>query len=107
ESLTIGIYSVRPTSFPRCRNEATHEKNWRHVMVKQGIAALLAVPFLCSSLAFAQGAMEYESKDPGAWHQHFCTERYARKAAHLAYLEAKLNLTEQQKPNWGKWRQTK
>jgi len=76
-------------------------------MVKQGIAALLAVPFLCSSLAFAQSAMEYESKDPGAWHQHFCTERYARKAAHLAYLEAKLNLTDQQKPAWTKWRQAK
>jgi len=76
-------------------------------MVKHGIAAFLAIPLLCSSLAFAQDAMEYEGKDQSAWHQHFCTERYARKAAHLAYLEAKLNLTEQQKPNWGKWRQTK
>jgi hypothetical protein len=76
-------------------------------MVKQGIAAFLAIPFLCSSLAFAEDAMEYEGKDPGAWHQHFCTERYAWKAAHLAYLEAKLNLAEQQKPAWTKWRQTK
>ena len=76
-------------------------------MVKQGIGALLAVPLLYSSLAFAEDAMEYEGKDPGAWHQHFCTERYARKAAHLAYLEAKLNLTDQQKSAWTKWRQAK
>jgi len=76
-------------------------------MVKHGIAAFLAIPLLCSSLAFAQGAMEYEDKDPSAWHQHFCTERYARKAAHLAYLEAKLNLTDQQKAAWAKWRQAK
>jgi hypothetical protein len=77
------------------------------VMVKQEIAALLALPLLCSSLAFAQSPMEYEGKDPSGWHQHFCTERYARKAAHLAYLEAKLNLTDQQKPTWAKWRQAK
>ena len=76
-------------------------------MVKRGIVALLAIPLLCSSLAFAQSATEDEGKDPAAWHQHFCTERYARKAAHLAYLEAKLNLTDQQKPAWAKWRQTK
>ena len=76
-------------------------------MVKQGIAAILAVPLLCSSLAFAQSAEEYEGKDPSAWHQHFCTERYARKAAHLAYLEAKLNLTDPQKPAWAKWRQAR
>jgi len=76
-------------------------------MVKQGIAALLAIPFLCSSLAFGQSATEFEGKDPGAWHQRFCIERYARNAAHLAYLEAKLNLTDQQKPAWTKWRQTK
>ena len=76
-------------------------------MVKQGIVALLAIPFLCSSLAFGQSATEYEGKDPGAWHQRFCTERYARNAAHLAYLEAKLNPTDQQKPAWTKWRQTK
>ena len=76
-------------------------------MVKQGLAAILAVPMLCSSLAFAEDAMEYEGKDPGAWHQNFCTERYAMKAAHLAYLEAKLNLTDQQKPAWAKWWQTK
>jgi hypothetical protein len=76
-------------------------------MVKHAIAAFLAVPLLCSSFAFAQSAMEYEGKDQSAWHQNFCTERYARKAAHLAYLEAKLNLTDQQKPVWSKWRQTK
>ena len=76
-------------------------------MIKQGIATFLAIPLLGSSLAFAQGAMEYEGKDPSAWHQQFCTERYARKAAHLAYLEAKLNLTDQQKLAWTKWRQGK
>jgi len=76
-------------------------------MVKQGIVALLAVPFLCAPLAFAEQAGDFEGKDPGAWHQNFCIERYARKAARLAYLEAKLNLAAEQKPAFGKWRQVK
>jgi hypothetical protein len=93
--------------FLDAKDEAANQNTRRHAMIKQGIATFLAIPLLGSSLAFAQGAMEYEGKDPSAWRQHFCTERYARKAAHFAYLEAKLNLTEQQKPAWAKWRQAK
>ncbi len=76
-------------------------------MVKHGIAALLALPLLCSSFAYAQDAKDYNGNDRGEWHQRLCTERYAKSAARLAYLEAKLNLTEQQKPAWGRWRQAK
>jgi hypothetical protein len=40
-----------------------------------------------------------------AWHKEVCTEHYARKASHLAYLQAKLGLTEQQSAAFAKWRQ--
>ena len=46
----IGIYSVRPTTFPQCWDEVTHEKNRR------------------------SEARKYEGKDPGARHQHFISE---------------------------------
>jgi hypothetical protein len=93
--------------FLDAKDEVANQNTRRHVMIKQGIATFLAIPLLGASLAFAQGAMEYEGKDPSAWRQQFCTERYARKASHLAYLEPKLNLADQQMPAWTKWRQVK
>lgn len=45
----------------------------------------------------------------GRWHQfsprQVCIERYAREAGHLAYLEARLDLTPDEQPLWDKWRQ--
>lgn len=74
-------------------------------MVRHGIAVFLIAPLLCPSLAFAEDAKD--GKDKGEWRQEFCTESYAESQAALAYLEAKLNLTEEQKPAWQRWRQTK
>ena len=34
-----------------------------------------------------------------------CIEHFARSAGHLAYLEARLQLTANQQPQWDKWRQ--
>jgi periplasmic protein CpxP/Spy len=41
--------------------------------------------------------------DPASRGKSRCIERFARSAAHLAYLEAKLDLTAEQKPLWDKW----
>jgi hypothetical protein len=80
------------------------------------LSNLIAVGFVAavsaSPLAFAQTA----SSSPPAqaqpqaesqradWHQRACAERYARMAGRLAYLEARLELTADQRPLWDKWR---
>ncbi len=79
------------------------------------IAGAIALAFLWSPLAFAQdvpqgdaeGGWHQHWQNRGEWHQKMCTERYAQKAARLAYLDAKLALTDQQRPAWNKWRQIK
>jgi len=84
-------------------------------MPKHRIALALALPFAAISLALAQeaptasgeGGWHHRWENQAEWHQKMCTERYARKAARLAYLEAKLALSEQQRAAWTKWRQTK
>jgi len=43
--------------------------------------------------------------DFGAWHKEMCSEHYARTAGHLAYLQAKLGLSEAQQATFAKWRQ--
>ena len=87
------------------------------------LAAIAAVPLLWASLAVAQpaagdapaGTMAMQPhpmmdgavppKDLAKWHKGMCTERYAHQSAHLAYLEAKLALTDKQRPAWIKWQQ--
>jgi hypothetical protein len=43
--------------------------------------------------------------DPAARHAEICRDRLAEHAARLAFLEARLELTEAQKPLFNKWRQ--
>ncbi len=74
-------------------------------MIRHGMVFFLIAPLLCPSLALAQDAND--GKDKSDWRQEFCTEGYAESQAALAYLEAKLNLTAEQKPAWERWRQTK
>jgi hypothetical protein len=44
-------------------------------------------------------------EDHGWASRHDCSERAARLAGRLAYLEVKLDLTAEQRPLWDKWRQ--
>jgi hypothetical protein len=80
-----------------------------------------ALPLLWVATAFAQGApvnpppadqatppqaeMMHRKEDPAARHKAFCSDRYAHEVAHLAYLEAKLDLSEKQRATWHKWQQ--
>lgn len=52
-----------------------------------------------------QMAKEPSAKELAEWHKGMCTDRYAHEAGRLAYLQARLNLTEQQIPAWVKWAQ--
>ncbi|PKU25387.1 Spy/CpxP family protein refolding chaperone [Telmatospirillum siberiense] len=82
---------------------------------------LTAFPLLWATMACAQGVppspppagqppaptseMRHSEEDPVARHKNFCDEHHAHEIARLAYLEAKLDLTEKQRAAWNKWRQ--
>ena len=74
------------------------------------LAAAVALPL--STAAFAQstppsapGWGQGQAGDPVARHKAMCTNMYAERAGHFAELEAKLNLTAQQRPAFEQWRQ--
>jgi len=83
-------------------------------MSRSRIAALAAVALVCATAAIAQTAgnggatpapKAFEQLDPVARMKSMCIERFARSAGHMAYLEARLQLTPDQQPQWDKWRQ--
>ncbi|HXP98404.1 MAG TPA: Spy/CpxP family protein refolding chaperone [Telmatospirillum sp.] len=49
--------------------------------------------------------MMRREEDPVLRHKTFCSDHYAHDVARLAYLEAKLDLTEKQRSAWVKWQQ--
>jgi len=75
----------------------------------------IAALSLGAAVAFAQTAAPPSGTPAAAGNPHrmmhhvsradMCMEHYARRAAHVAYLETRLNLTAQQKPLWAKWRE--
>ncbi len=74
----------------------------------------IAALSLGAAVAFAQSAAPGASPPPAAAHPHpmhhishadMCMERLAHRAGHFAYLEARLNLTVEQKPLWAKWQE--
>ncbi len=75
-------------------------------MRKFSLALLASVAVLAASAAMAETpTAATHATDHADWHKKMCSEMYAHKAGRLAYLEAKLDLTEQQKAAWAKWRQ--
>ena len=83
-------------------------------MSRSRIAALAAVAVVCATAAIAQTAGSggsakaseaVENHDPAARIKSMCIEHFARSAGNMAYLEAKLELTPAQQPQWDKWRQ--
>ncbi|PKU23546.1 Spy/CpxP family protein refolding chaperone [Telmatospirillum siberiense] len=67
-------------------------------------AALAAPPNAPEGPAPAGGADRHHG-DFAAWHKEMCTEHFARMAEHLGYLQARLELSDQQAPAFDKWRQ--
>lgn len=51
----------------------------------------------------AQMAKQPSAKDFAAWHKSMCGEHFAHQTARLAYLQARLDLTEKQLPAFRKW----
>ncbi len=82
------------------------------VLKSAALAAVLAVPLSTAALAQSAPPMGPAARpqwaqagDPVARHKAMCTDMYAERAGHLAKLEAKLNLTAQQRPAFDQWRQ--
>ncbi len=64
------------------------------------------LPLLWTTMAVAQEAPPNPPPDdPVLRHKAFCGDRYAHEVARLAYLEAKLEVTEKQRGAWYKWQQ--
>jgi hypothetical protein len=96
-------------------------------MSRKGLLAAAAISLLCATGAMAQTSTDGTTAGSGVtladgskgftkpMHRHFsrmrdpafakdmCIEHFARSAGKLAYLEAKLQLTADQKPLWDKW----
>jgi len=50
---------------------------------------------------------DWPMKDWAAWHKERCADHYAGLAGQLAFLEAKLNLTDAQRGPWNAWREAR
>jgi hypothetical protein len=96
-------------------------------MSRKGLLAAAAISLLCATGAMAQTSSDGTAGGSGVtladgangsakpMHRHFahmrdpaaaknmCIEHFARSTGRLAYLEAKLQLTADQKPLWDKW----
>jgi len=81
-------------------------------MLRKMLRLAFAAALFTSALALAQtlppgppAPGQAQAQPPGADRPPFdCTERYARLAARLAYLQVKLELTADQRALWDKWR---
>jgi hypothetical protein len=79
---------------------------WATAAFSQGVPA--NPPSRDSSVqqpAMSHPGMMHREEDPVVRHKTFCGDRYAHEIGRLAYLEAKLDLTEKQRSAWHKWQQ--
>ncbi len=77
----------------------------RQIFVQAGAAAVI-----CAASAIAQ-ASPANTNEPmpsktemATWHQQMCSDRYARHVGQVAYLEAKLSLSDAQRPLFASWK---
>ena len=74
---------------------------------KKTIGALVGGVLLATGAQAADGVSgAMKNLDPEAWHKQMCTDRYADSAGRMAYIEAKLSLTDSQRPLFDSWKQT-
>jgi hypothetical protein len=77
----------------------------RQIFVQAAAAAVI-----CAASAIAQASPTNTSEpmpnktDVANWHQQMCSDRYARRVGEVAYLEAKLSLSDAQRPLFASWK---
>jgi len=80
-------------------------------MIRSRLLPLALVAALVGTGGIVQASAADNPPAAGWHHKHnaafqpkdFCLNRFARTAGHLAYTEAKLQLTVSQRPLWDKW----
>src|SRR4051794_5152490 len=80
---------------------------------RTAILSLVAVLYAIGPSGISQASAEegmtpparHNEHDRAEWMKNKCLSRFARSAGHLAYLQAKLQLTPAQQPLWDKWQQ--
>jgi Spy/CpxP family protein refolding chaperone len=79
---------------------------------RQIIVQAAAAAVICAASAIAQASPANTNEpmpsktDMASWHQQMCTDRYARHVGEMAYLEAKLSLSDVQRPLFASWKDT-
>jgi LTXXQ motif family protein len=77
----------------------------RQILVQAAAAAVICA---ASAIAQASPANTHEpmpsKTDMASWHQQMCSDRYARHVGQIAYLEAKLSLSDAQHPLFASWK---
>jgi LTXXQ motif family protein len=96
-----------------CGNVIRAGATWRKrkAMIRTRLLPLALVVTLISAGGIVQASAEDDGPAAGWHHKHdaafqpkdFCLNRFARTAGHLAYTEAKLQLTASQHALWDKW----
>jgi hypothetical protein len=77
----------------------------RQILVQAAAAAVI-----CAASAIAQASPANTDEptpsrtDMATWHQQMCSDRYARHVGQVAYLEAKLSLSDAQRPLFASWK---
>ncbi len=80
------------------------------MVMRQILVQAAAAAVICAASAIAQAAPTNTTEpmsnrpDRAAWHQQMCTDHYARHVGEIAYLEAKLSLSDAQRPLFASWR---
>jgi hypothetical protein len=73
-------------------------------------AAAVAISFVSAIAQAAPAGDKHDGDRPhpdfAAWHQHMCTDQYAYRVGDMAYLEAKLSLTDSQRALFAQWKDT-
>jgi hypothetical protein len=77
----------------------------RQIFVQAAAATVICA---VSAIAQASPANTHEpmpdKADMASWHQARCSDHYARHVGEIAYLEAKLSLTDAQRPLFASWK---
>jgi hypothetical protein len=86
-------------------------QQWSVSMSKIKFIMMSAIPLIMASVAMAaepptRPGSEPQREDPAVMHQRMCEDHYAGRAGEMAYLEARLALTDAQRPLFAKWRQS-
>src|ERR1700742_989926 len=80
---------------------------YRQILVQAAAAAVI-----CAASAIAQASPANTNEpmpskaDMASWHQQMCSDHFARRVGEVAYLEAKLSLSDTQRPLFASWKES-